>query len=184
MMHRLFTILIVLVALIACERGKRELAEAKKPINALSDIAVSPFTHTGPKSIVVAASAINGEATFKKNCSACHQLNGAGLPGAFPPLVGSEWVITPSREILATIMLYGLQGEIEVKGVKWNNVMAGLGAQMSDDELAATANYIRSAWGNSADEELDAQLFADIRAKWGSRAMLSVSEITAEYGNP
>ena len=34
----------------------------------------------------------DGQAVYRQTCSACHQPTGAGVPGAFPPLAGSEWV--------------------------------------------------------------------------------------------
>ena len=56
-------------------------------------------------------------------CFTCHQQNGQGLAGQFPPLAGSDWVLG-DKERLIKISMYGLMGEIEVNGVKYNNVMA------------------------------------------------------------
>ena len=55
-------------------------------------------------------------------CVTCHQANGMGVPGAFPPLAGSEWVVG-SEDRLIRIILHGLAGEIKVKGVVYNSVM-------------------------------------------------------------
>ena len=91
----------------------------------------------------------NGEKVFKKNCMVCHQKNGQGLPGAFPPLAGSEWV-TGKPEVVAAIVLSGVSGAIEVNGTIYNGAMPGLGA-LSDRDIAGIVSYIRSAWGNTAD---------------------------------
>lgn len=82
-------------------------------------------------------------------CSACHQANGQGVPGAFPPLAGSEWV-TGKADIPIAIVLHGLQGQITVKGQKYNGVMAPWGTTFNDDQIAAVVTYIRSQWGNKA----------------------------------
>lgn len=54
------------------------------------------------------AAAADGAATFAALCAACHQASGAGLPGVFPPLAGSEWV-TGKASTLAAIVLHGGQ---------------------------------------------------------------------------
>lgn len=85
-------------------------------------------------------------------CFTCHQPTGLGLPGAFPPLADSDWVLG-DKERLIKISMYGLMGEIEVNGVKWNNVMAAPGippGSLTDSQIADVLTYIRNAWGNSA----------------------------------
>ncbi|GGM97114.1 cytochrome c-552 [Thermus composti] len=84
-------------------------------------------------------------------CAACHQPNGQGLPGAFPPLAGHVAEILNAkggREYLIQVLLYGLQGQIEVKGMKYNGVMPGFG-QLKDEEIAAILNHIATAWGDN-----------------------------------
>ena len=63
-------------------------------------------------------------------CTACHQATGLGLPGAFPPLVGSEWVIG-KPEVPIAIVLHGMQGEITVKGAKYDQMMMPWGAMFT-----------------------------------------------------
>lgn len=82
-------------------------------------------------------------------CSACHQANGQGVPGAFPPLAGSEWV-NGKGDIPIAIVLHGLQGPITVKGQEYNSVMAPWGTTFNDDQIAAVVTYICSQWGNRA----------------------------------
>lgn len=85
-------------------------------------------------------------------CFTCHQPNGEGLAGQFPPLAGSDWVLG-DKERLIKISINGLMGEIEVNGVKYNNVMAPPGippGSLTDQQIADVLTYIRNEWGNSA----------------------------------
>lgn len=85
-------------------------------------------------------------------CFTCHQPNGQGLAGQFPPLAGSDWVLG-DKERLIKISINGLMGEIEVNGVKFNNVMAPPGippGSLTDQQIADVLTYIRNDWGNSA----------------------------------
>lgn len=81
-------------------------------------------------------------------CAACHQADGKGIPNAFPPLAGSEWVNGPAENLIR-IQLRGLQGPITVKGAQYNSVMPPQ-AQQSDAEIAAVLTYVRSNFGNDA----------------------------------
>jgi len=100
-------------------------------------------------------------------CQACHQPNGAGLEGAFPPLAGAEYVNGPAIVPIA-IVLHGLQGEITVKGKTYNGAMMAWGSVLNDDDLAATLTYVRSQWGNRAAPVTAAQVRV-VRAKLASR---------------
>lgn len=95
--------------------------------------------------------AIDGGEIFQGKCAACHQANGAGLPGVFPPLAGSEWVLG-NAERLAHIPLHGIQGKLTVKGTAYNGMMPVFGELLTDAEIAAVLTYIRSQWGNKASE--------------------------------
>jgi mono/diheme cytochrome c family protein len=82
-------------------------------------------------------------------CAGCHGANGQGIPGAFPPLAGHVAEILNlkgGREYLILVLLYGLQGQIEVKGMKYNGVMSV--GQLKDEEIAALLNHIATAWGD------------------------------------
>ncbi len=114
---------------------------------------------SGP--VAAAGGAVDGKALYAAQCAACHQASGAGLPGVFPPLDGSEWVQGEPR-VLANILLHGITGEITVKGNKYQGAMPAF-AQLSDAELAGIASFIRGNWSNKA-EPLQAELFAKERA--------------------
>lgn len=83
-------------------------------------------------------------------CAGCHQANGQGIPGAFPPLAGHTSEILAKqggREVLIQILLWGLQGQIEVKGMRYNGVMPAYNG-LKDEEIAAVLNHILTAWGD------------------------------------
>lgn len=96
-----------------------------------------------------AAASVDGRQLFVAKCQACHQAAGQGLPGVFPPLANSSWVTGPA-ELPLQILLHGLNGPIEVAGTTFNGAMPAFGAQLSDPELAAVLNFIRTQWGNEA----------------------------------
>tara|TARA_B100001248_G_scaffold261612_2_gene253348 strand:+ start:5188 stop:5868 length:681 start_codon:yes stop_codon:yes gene_type:complete len=89
-----------------------------------------------------------GRKLFAKNCQVCHQPTGLGVPGAYPPLVDSEWVTGDDTRI-AKALLLGMSGPITVKGKQYNNTMPPF-KRFSDQKLAAIMSYIRQAWGNKA----------------------------------
>ncbi|EWS55601.1 MULTISPECIES: cytochrome c [unclassified Methylibium] len=92
---------------------------------------------------------MDGTAAYASRCVACHQASGAGLPGVFPPLAGSEWVVGKETTLIA-LVLHGASGPLTVKGGTYNGVMPAFGAQLQDAELAAVLTHIRSQWGNAA----------------------------------
>jgi|TARA_B110000438_G_scaffold179101_1_gene171205 cytochrome c oxidase subunit 2 len=79
-----------------------------------------------------------GEGIYQKNCVACHQLNGAGIPGIFPALVGSEIVLNNKTRHLE-ILMEGVQGA----------AMAAYANQLSEVDMAAVITYTRRSWGNA-----------------------------------
>ena len=111
--------------------------------------------------------AADGATVYAGNCVACHQGNGLGIAGAFPPLDGSGWV-NAEPELLVQILLHGVQGEMEVLGNVYNGVMPAM-AHLSDEELAAVSTHVRTSWSN-ASGEVDAALFAAERERFDRRA--------------
>jgi len=88
-----------------------------------------------------------GQAAYAARCSACHQGNGEGLPGAFPPLKGSGVVTKDDGTKHIRIVLDGLQGG-KAGGVAYASVMPAFAAVLSDAEIADIINFERSSWGN------------------------------------
>ena len=121
-----------------------------------------------------------GKRLFEANCALCHNADGMGKPGQFPPLVGSEWVLAPGVNRLIRIPLVGLAGPIKVKGQGWDLNMAAMGAMYSDEDLAAVLSFIRNAWGNKA-TFVTAEQVKKVRAELGSRSrQYSADELQKE----
>ena len=84
-------------------------------------------------------------------CAACHGPDGKGLNAGTPmpmapPLAGSALANAGDGEVMAAIIINGIQKE----DTKYLGMMAPLGAILPDDQLAAIITYVRSAFGNTA----------------------------------
>lgn len=88
-----------------------------------------------------------GKAAFLANCAACHQPDGKGLPGAFPPLAGSDFLDKNTPDEVIASVLKGIQGEMVVNGVTYNNVMPAM-SHLADADVAAILSYVFSQWDN------------------------------------
>ena len=93
-----------------------------------------------------AAGGPDGAALFTTHCAACHQANGEGLPGAFPPLKGSPVVTGENLELYLGIIMKGYDARPDYA------VMPPVGkdANLSPAEIAAIMNHERESWGNGA----------------------------------
>ena len=122
-----------------------------------------------------------GKKVFTSVCATCHQLNGQGVPNAFPPLAGSEWVVGDEERIIR-IVLHGLKGPLEVHGQKFDNVMAPLGAVLKDEQIANVLSYVRQEWGNKA-ADVEPETVAKVRADTASRTTnWTAAELEAIHG--
>ncbi|MCK0135482.1 cbb3-type cytochrome c oxidase subunit II [Arenibacter sp. S6351L] len=90
--------------------------------------------------------ALNGGNLYKQTCAVCHQDNGKGVVGAFPPLAGSPIVNDENPELMIKIILQGYDARSEFAS------MQPFADQLSDAEIAAIATHERNSWGNSAPE--------------------------------
>ena len=88
-----------------------------------------------------------GKKVYEGNCAACHQTDGSGLAGAFPPLAGSDY-LQGDREQVLGVALFGLSGPITVNDQEYNAVMPSMG-HLSDEDLAAALTYVFGSWGNA-----------------------------------
>ncbi len=106
-----------------------------------------------------------GREVFKSNCAACHMPEGQGVPGAFPPIAKSDWLMKDRKRAIQTVM-FGLQTPIVVNGQKYEGVMPSLG--LSDDDIANVLNFARNSLGNApakGDKAITAQEVRGLRAK-------------------
>jgi cytochrome c oxidase cbb3-type subunit 2 len=88
----------------------------------------------------------DGAALYIANCQSCHQANGEGLPGAFPPLKGSSVVLDDNAELMVDIIMNGYDARPNY------GVMPAVGtnANLTAEEVAAIMNHEKTSWGNTA----------------------------------
>ncbi len=112
-----------------------------EPVGYLKGLINKPFT---PPS--------RGQALYEMACLPCHQPNGKGLPGVYPPLSGSEWVRGEPGNLIR-ILLNGLGGEIQVAGQTFGGgnslTMPALGG-LTDEQIADVLSYVRQEYGNGS----------------------------------
>ncbi|MGA8264374.1 MAG: copper-containing nitrite reductase [Ignavibacteriaceae bacterium] len=87
-----------------------------------------------------------GKEVFSRTCIACHQINGEGIPGVFPPLAESDF-LNADKERAIGIVLHGKTGPVTIKGKSFNGVMPP--QNLSDQEIAAVLTYVYNSFGNS-----------------------------------
>lgn len=90
-----------------------------------------------------------GKQVYGNNCRSCHQADGSGLTGVFPPLKGNNVILAdnPTEHILA--VLDGMANKV-IDGVPYASPMPAFGAMLNDEEIAAVVNHERTQWGNHA----------------------------------
>jgi len=97
-----------------------------------------------------------GEALFTGTCSVCHQPNGAGLPGVFPPLAKSDYLAADTKRAI-DVVLNGLTGKVTVNGSEYNSVMPPM-TQLNDDAIANILTYVLNSWDNKGGRVLTADV--------------------------
>jgi glucose/arabinose dehydrogenase/mono/diheme cytochrome c family protein len=96
-----------------------------------------------------------GRDLYLKNCFACHQMRGQGIPGIFPPLAGSDYLLADIDRAIR-IICEGLNGEITVNARRYAGVMPP--AVLQDEEVACVLNYVLRNWGNAGPEVTSEQV--------------------------
>ncbi|HYD52061.1 MAG TPA: cytochrome c [Gemmatimonadaceae bacterium] len=164
--HLVTAALAVAALLLSACGGGGEQAATDSAVGA-SALATAQQTAAGPAS---------GEQLYQR-CATCHQPNGKGMTGVYPPLAGSEYVTAANPAAPIRVVLRGLQGPITVAGAPFSGAMPayGTGIEMTDAEVAAVVTHIRQAWGNGASAVTAEQVAAE-RAKVGA-APLTAEEL-------
>ena len=113
-------------------------------------VATKAGGNTGAEQAAELTPAEKGKKIFSANCATCHQANGLGVAGQYPPLAGSEIVNGGARRP-AMIVLKGLQGPLTIKGQHYGTaVMQPWEKTLNDEKIADVLTYIRQEWGNTA----------------------------------
>jgi mono/diheme cytochrome c family protein len=128
-----------------------------------------------------------GKKVYLANCATCHQANGQGVGGQYPPLAGAEWVTMGSKRP-AMVVLKGLEGPITVKGVQYGSaVMQPWEKTLNDQKIADVLTYIRQEWGNKAPSvapEGIAALRKEIAGFTGTYREADIMAVPADAGLP
>ena len=103
-----------------------------------------------------------GQALYAGTCSVCHQNNGEGLAGVFPPLAKADYLAKQPKNHLIEVVLNGLSGPITVNGKDYNSVMPPM-SQHTDDEVANILTYVLNSWDNPGGRVTKAEV-AGVRA--------------------
>ncbi len=90
-----------------------------------------------------------GEEIYNSKCLACHQPNGEGIAGTFPPLANSDYMLEDKNRAIEQV-LNGSEGEITVNGEVYNGVMPP--QAVTDQEAVDVLNYVLNSWGNEGGE--------------------------------
>jgi len=103
-----------------------------------------------------------GESLFTGTCSTCHQPDGKGMAGVFPPLAKSDYLAQDPKRAIG-VVLHGLSGKVTVNGQDYNSVMPPM-TQLNDDEVANILTYVLNSWGNPGGQVHAADVAAQRKA--------------------
>ena len=101
----------------------------------------------------------SGQRLFESHCLNCHQPNGQGLPGLYPPIAKSDWVTGDAKRLIA-ILIRGANGPIVVNGNHYDGIMPPSG--LDNRQIAEVLTWIRGNFGNKA-EPVDVESVRQIR---------------------
>jgi mono/diheme cytochrome c family protein len=136
-LRRWMLAILAIVAVAACAR-QRSSEEATRTASAQASV-----LRSNP------ASASDGGRVYITNCSSCHQVNGQGVPGAFPPLDRNP-VVTGDASTVILIVKLGMSGKRYIDNIEYDGTMPAWGQLLSDKDIAAVVTYIRTSWHNFA----------------------------------
>lgn len=108
-----------------------------------------PSRLPGPSQDELARSVERGKEVYTAQCMSCHQPNGEGLTGVYPPLAGSDH-LTKDQDKSISVILFGQNEEITVNGTRYSVPMAAMNS-LTDQQIADVLNYMGQSWGNQFD---------------------------------
>ncbi|HTD68597.1 MAG TPA: cytochrome c, partial [Candidatus Limnocylindria bacterium] len=102
-----------------------------------------------------------GKLLYLQHCVICHQGNGQGTPGTFPPLAKSDYLMARAENGIRPLV-EGLSGRITVNGSNYNNTMPPI--LLTDEQVAAVLTFVRNTW-NNATNAIAVELVTAVRSK-------------------
>jgi nitrite reductase (NO-forming) len=125
-------------------------AAAKREAELKVQIAAEMNANPALAGLTKEAQVEKGKQVYMGLCFACHQPDGKGLSGAFPPLAASDFLLA-DRERAIRIVLKGLSGPVTVNGKTINSAMPPQEAVLTDAQIADVLTYVLNSWGNQGD---------------------------------
>jgi mono/diheme cytochrome c family protein len=113
---------------------------------------------------------LTGRDIYLTRCTACHQVDGGGIPGNCPPFQGSPRLAGPSEELIR-LMLLGQRGPLERDGKIYKGIMPSWRADLTDEQTAEVLNYILTTWSPQS-RKISAEEVAKVRAETANSKLL------------
>jgi nitrite reductase (NO-forming) len=120
---------------------------AEKAIPGAGEHATKAATELAGGKVTKEAQIAAGKALFAGTCSVCHQAEGQGLEGVFPPLAKSDFFNADAKRAI-DLVLNGKSGKVTVNGKDFNSTMPPM-SQLNDDEIANILTYVSADLGNA-----------------------------------
>lgn len=122
-----------------------------------------------------------GEQIYEMACLPCHQPEGKGLPGVYPPLAGSDWVRGDKARIIR-VVLHGLTGPVTVAGQNFGGTpvsvpMPSLGG-LTDEQVADVLTFVRASYGQQSSPVTSAEVKAVRNAAGDRQAPWTAAELS------
>jgi mono/diheme cytochrome c family protein len=105
------------------------------------------------------ATRARGAQLYTDNCAGCHQAQGRGVPNVFPPLAGNPVVLAQDPNDILKVVDRGI-------AARGNYIaMPAFNIQLTPQQVAEIANYVRTSWGNKAAANATSAMVAKLRAQ-------------------
>jgi mono/diheme cytochrome c family protein len=117
---------------------------------------------------------LTGRDIYLTRCTACHQVDGSGIPGDCPPFQGSPRLAGPSEELIR-LMLLGQRGPLERDGKIYKGIMPSWRADLSDEQTADVLNYLLATWSPQS-PQVSAKDVAKLRAETANSKLLPTAQ--------
>jgi nitrite reductase (NO-forming) len=133
---------------------------------------IAPTEAPAAKELTKAERIKAGELVYNRSCYACHQSNGQGLPGVFPPLAQSDYLVADVDRAIKGILV-GNAGEMTVNGQVYNQVMPP--QNLNDEDTANVMTFILNSWGNEG-EMVTPERVGNVRKTAGTSPVMSAPD--------
>ena len=151
------------------------------PIGCVSGMLTFVLWLALPIGTIAQTASADGEALYSTRCGSCHQADGEGITGVFPPLNEIDWV-TGDKGRLIRIVLDGVMGEMQIGNTVYSGAMPPWKTFLNDQEMAALLTYIRTTWDNDASAVTENEVML-VRKATSDRAQAWTAEELADEAN-